>query len=304
MLKPWAEIVLAFCNILAICIASVSTLFKKVEFKRTLEDEKKKPGKTVLARLRAIRSVYNIAYYSILSALVISIVVLGLGVKWTLVFSGGNASATPFPEITPFPATIVPPIQNPNDVWLDEIDSILPRKRAFFVHAWNSYSPVEVGNTIYPHCIGVCIPKEAQDAYYDENSPDQQIHKEYIEYSLSNKYQYFQFDYGIDDCSFPADVEDESLCEFNIVVQSCNSTEFLKEHDNILFDSGWINYRCGIHSVQEIDVSGCEAIRITVTWRFYVRQNRPIAFNIAILNPILRVAKFNIDSTTKPDFIY
>lgn len=190
------------------------------------------------------------------------------------------------------------------DTWLDDMNSILPRERAFFIHSWNSYNPIEVGNTIYPHCIGVCIPKEAQEEYYEENSPDQQIHSEYIEYSLSNKYQTFEFDYGIDDCSFPDNVEEESLCEFNIVVQSCNSTEFLKEQDNILFDSGWINYRCGIHRAPEIDVSGCEALRITVTWRFFVRQDGPIAFNVVILNPILRVAKFNIDSTTKPDSIY
>ena len=211
---------------------------------------------------------------------------------------------SPIPSVTPFPVAIAPPIQNPNDAWLDDLDSILPRKRAFFVHAWDSYNPVEVGNTTYPHCIGVCIPKEAREKYYDKNSPDQQIHSEYIEYSLSNKYQTLQFDYGIDDCSFPDDVEEESLCEFNIVVQSCNSTEFLKDTDNILFDSGWINYRCGVHRVPEIDVSGCEALRITVTWRFYVRQEGPIAFNIAILNPILRVAKFNIKSTAKPDSIY
>ena len=246
------------------------------------------------------------AWYKHKTSIIIFIVIAAAGLE----IIGTLLRTIYIPPITPSPtptATEVPTGSPPpgiNDVWLDELDSILPRKRAFFVKAWNSYIPVEVGNTIYPHCIGVCIPKEVQEAYYEENSPDRQVHSEYIEYSLSNKYQSFQFDYGIDDCSFPDYVEEESLCEFNIVVQSCNSTEFLKEHDNVLFDSGWINYRCGIHRIPEIDVSGCEALRITVTWSFYVRQDRPLAFNIAILNPILRVEKFNIKSITKPDSIY
>lgn len=102
---------------------------------------------------------YYVAYYSVICAVVVSIVVLGFGVKWSLVFAGDDGRdivCSGSPVITPFPVIIVPPIKNLNDVWLDELDSILP---SVFCESMEQLSPVEVGNTIYPHCIGVCIQK-------------------------------------------------------------------------------------------------------------------------------------------------
>ena len=176
----------------------------------------------------------------------------------------------------------------PGNIKLEDLDPILPRPDSFFMREWDEYQPIQVNDIQYEHGIGVCIPAEDQDRYFDKNLPDEQIHSEYIEYLLSSQYKSFQFDYGIDDSSFPDGVEKEPLCHYKIVVQSCNSKEYLSSKQNILFDSDWVNYRSKVFPSTLMDVSNCEAIRITVYWKFVVRQSGPFAFNIAIINPILK----------------
>lgn len=213
------------------------------------------------------------------------------------------------PTTSPAVVMPLPVISNLNDAWLDELQPILPRSNSFFIHEWSKFDLIQVGDISYPHSIGVCIPWTDQIDYCRLNPPEEQEHNEYIEYLLSYKYKTFQFDFGIDNTSFPEDIEDACKCEFKVYVQSCNSKDYLGESENILYDSGWLNYRSSLQRSKLMDVSGCEAIRITVFWRFSVRQNGPIAFNLAVFNPILRATKSDqnlVNSEelhTKPDSI-
>lgn len=308
MFKPWAEIALLFCNILALCIAAISTLARRSEYQDALALEKKKPGKLVFARIRAIKSVYYIAIYSLIVAIIISAFLIGFGTDWKALRQK-KTSTQPTPTATPSIVTSVPIKSSVKDAWLDELDPILHKPRAFFIHEWSRYDLIQIEDTIYQHSIGICIPSDKLKAYCDRPPVGEILHNEYLEYRLSYKYKSFQFDYGIDDISFPEDVETASRCEYKIVVQSCNSKEYLGSTDNILYDSDWINYRSTVFRSTLIDVANSEAIRITVYWKFHLRTCGPIAFNIAIVNPILRGIKADTyisnpkRTQTKPDSI-
>ena len=218
---------------------------------------------------------------------VLLVLMLDIVVPIVITASTESTSETPTP-----PATPSAPISTQTvDAWLDELDPIIAKSSAFFLTNWNSFEPVQVESTPYIHSIGIRIPYETFVELIQNAPVEEQIHSEYIEYRLSNNYESFQFDYGIDDSSYSDEYESASMCEFKILVQSCDSQNYLGPDDNILFDSGWYNYRCTVHHSPLINVSGCEAIRITAIWKFYVRQNGPVAFNIAIVNPILRAAK-------------
>lgn len=309
MLKPWADIALVFFNILALCIAAVSTLSRRQEYQEALIVERKKPGSLFLARVRAIKSVFYIAIYSIFFAIIISAVIIGFGVDWKEVRKKDGAETSQSPTPSPNVVVSVPIKSSVQDSWLDDLDPILHKPRAFFYREWSKYDLIQIEDKPYPHSIGICIPADELKEYCDKGSSNEISHNEYLEYRLSYKYKSFQFDYGIDDISFPDDVETASRCEFKIVVQSCNSKEYLASEDNILYDSDWINYRSIIYRSALIDVSNCENIRITVHWKFYLRSCGPIAFNIAIINPILRGKKIDPNVSepssthTKPDSI-
>lgn len=195
------------------------------------------------------------------------------------------------PPYTP-PATPYAPASTWTvDAWLDELDPIIAKDNAFFLTNWNSFEPVQVESTPYIHSIGARIPYDKLVELIQNAPVEEQEHSEYLEYRLSRRYKSLQFDYGIDDSSYSNEYASASMCEFKIVVQSCDSQTYLGKDDNVLFDSDWINYRCTKHPSPSIDVSGSEAIRITVFWKFYVHQDEPIAFNVAIVNPFLRAAK-------------
>ena len=224
------------------------------------------------------------------------VVIISLAIDYAIIRFGTvetppvSASASVSPTFTPSP-TLDPAAQTVGISGynrLEDLDPILAKPDSFFMREWDEYHPIQVNSIKYAHCIGVCIPSKEQDRYSEENLPDEQIHSEYIEYLLPNQYKSFQFHYGIDDSSFPDGVEKEPLCHYKIVVQSCNSKEYLSSKQNILFDSDWVNYRSKVYPSTLMDVSNCEAIRVTVFWKFVVRQKDPFAFNIAIINPILK----------------
>jgi hypothetical protein len=52
-----------------------------------------------------------------------------------------------------------------------------------------------------------------------------------------------------------------------------------------------MNYRRTLRVSKDIDVSDVETIRLTVYWEFDVIQSKPLAFNVAIVNPILYTAE-------------
>ena len=195
-------------------------------------------------------------------------------------------------EINQAPITYWPIKRSAMDSWLDEMDGYVSHAGAFYMRDWNDYSPVRIKDQLYPHCIGVCIPFNKLEDYYSKANPDQQVHVEYIEYSLGYAYKTLQFDFGIDDRSYPDYLLSHLRCEFRIVVDSCDSKGFLRSDQIHLFDTDWLNYRCCARRTTEMDVSQCETVRVTVMWRFYVQQNGPIAFNMVIANPLLRAAKY------------
>ena len=219
------------------------------------------------------------------------------------------APATPSPSKTPFPMITPPILISIGDAWLDEIKPLLPRNKSVFINEWNHFDPIQVKGVKFPHSIGLCIPEAEQHSYFESASSTEEEHTEDIEYLLSYSYQSLQFDYGIDDLSFPDNLETACMCEYKIIVQACNSTEYFENDSDVLFESDWINYRSSIHRTPIINVSDCEAIRITVKWKFNIRTDGPIAFNIAIINPFLRGKKIGTtveeprDIITKPDSI-
>ncbi len=198
----------------------------------------------------------------------------------------------PSPCKTNAPITSWPIKRSAMDSWLDEIDGYVSHTGAFFMRDWDDYHPIKIKDQVYPHSIGICIPIESQNDYYARVNPDQLIHEEYIEYSLGYSYKTLQFDYAIDDITFPDASQGHPRCDFRIVVDSCSSSGYLFSDQEHLFDTDWLNYRCrcAVRS-PEMDISQCDTIRITVMWRFYMRQNGPISFNLAIMNPLLRAAR-------------
>ena len=230
---------------------------------------------------------FLVAFIVVIISLAIDYVIIRFGTVETPPVSA-SASVSPSSTPSPTPDPAGPTVGISGYDRLEDIDPILAKPDSFFMREWDEYHSITVDNVKYEHCIGVRIPLEDQDRYSEENLPDEQIHSEYIEYLLSNQYKTFRFYYGIDDSSFPEGVEKEPLCHYKIVVQSCNSKEYLGSEQNILFDSDWLNYRSKVYPSTIMDVSSCEAIRITVYWKFVVRQKDPFAFNIAIINPVLK----------------
>ncbi len=269
---------------------------------QTKKSEQIAPLRKVFEFLRAYK--YSIIIF--LSSVILIVLLNRLGrVETSPPSDQESVSIIPTPMIV----TSVPIKSSVKDAWLDELDPILHKPRAFFIHEWSRYDLIQIEDTIYQHSIGICIPSDKLKAYCDIPPVGEILHNEYLEYRLSYKYKSFQFDYGIDDISFPEDVETASRCEYKIVVQSCNSKEYLGSTDNILYDSDWINYRSTVFRSSLIDVANSEAIRITVYWKFHLRTCGPIAFNVAIVNPILRGIKADTyisnpkRTQTKPDSI-
>lgn len=231
---------------------------------------------------------YWVAFIIVIISLASDYAIIRFGTVETPPVSASASVSPAFtPSPTPDPATLTGGIAK--YIRLEDLDPIIAKPDSFFMREWDEFHPIQVNGKQYEHCIGVCIPLEEQDQYSEENLPDEQIHSEYVEYLLSKQYKTFRFDFGIDDSSFPDGVEKESFCHYEIIVQSCNSKEYLRSKQNILFDSDWVNYRSGVFPSTLMDVSDCEAIRITVYWKFIVRQKDPFAFNLAIIDPVLKV---------------
>ena len=304
MLDPWAEFIKDTINMIASISTYTALNAAQYQKHRAIETDRmdtvqrrvndKKPKKP--KPLSTFKTYFK--YYWVPFAIALG----GFSLISILYLFGGN---TPPPTATPTPAephsiALVVPIKNNNkDAWLDELDPILPREEAFCWYQWSTFDPIQVKKTSFQHCIGVSIPLNELNAY--NNNPQREIiHSEYIEYLLSYNYDTFQFDYGIDDLSFPDGIENACMCEYKIIVQSCNAKEYLGEDDNILFDSDWLNYRSILFRSTLMDVSKSESIRITIYWKFYIRQNGPSAFNIAIVNPILRVEKADTLASPAP----
>ena len=218
-----------------------------------------------------------------------------------------GASNASKPEITIYttPITSWPIKRSAKDRWLSEMEAKVSDNAAFYIDVWDEFDKVTVKKQVFPHSIGVRIPPIEQKRYRTKTGFGQLEHVEYIEYSLAFEYDTLQFDFGIDDLSFPKGVAEHPMCLFKIIVDVCDSESFYSSKQNHLFETDWLNDQCCLRRTPEIDVSGHESVRITIKWQFSPRDDGPIAFNLAIVNPILRAEKLrnHAISITKPDSI-
>ena len=287
-----------FWQILSATIAVASLLFAIIDrfnkpdlYERIKNEQRKKHTSYFIADIVACFIVYKKKMISTILTIVsaTTFVLLSTLLPDQPSIIDIQSTQTVAPTLTPSPTPTI--VIDPEDAWLDEVDPLLPRKDAFFRDRWNLFDSIAIDDVTYSHSIGVRIPEDDQLDYYKSNPPEQQTHSEYIEYPLSYKYKTLQFDYGIDDSSFPDDVECAPQCEFKIVVQSCKSDDYLESDEDILYQTQWLNYRRTLHQSDPVDVSNTETCRITVFWRFYVHQEKPLALNVAIVNPILFASK-------------
>ena len=203
------------------------------------------------------------------------------------------------------PVTSWPIKRSVKDSWLDEIDAKVSDYSAFFIDEWDGFDKVAIKHKMYPHSIGVKIPTEDQIRYRTKIGDGQLEHIEYIEYSLGFEYDTLQFDFGIDDLSFPKGIAKHPMCLFKIIVDVCDSESFYSSKQDHIFETDWLNDQCRLRRTPEMDVSGHESVRITIKWQFSPRDDGPMAFNLAIVNPILRAEKLrnSLTSNAKPDSI-
>lgn len=268
------------------------------------QNEKSSSSKT---KSRMMRFIHRFKYLLIILAIVI---ILIFGIEFIKELTDKNEpSLDPKPTILPLenqgPITSWPIKRSAKDRWLDEMDAKVSNYSAFFIDEWDGFDEVSIKHKKYPHSIGVKIPIEDLIRYRTKIGVGQLEHIEYIEYSLAFEYDTLQFDFGIDDLSFPKGVAEHPMCLFKIIVDVCDSESFYSSKQNHVFETDWLNDQCCLRRTSEMDVSGHESVRITIIWQFSPRDDGPMAFNLAIVNPILRAEKLrnSVISNTKPDSI-
>ena len=283
------QILSAILTVASFLLTIINHFNKPDLYDRIKKEQRRKHSSYFVADILACFIVYKMkmisAAISVISATAFVLLTTFLPSQTTIIDIQSTQTIAPTPSPTPMI------VIDADDAWLDEVDPVLPRKDAFYRNRWSLFDSIVIDDTVYPHSIGVCIPQEDQLDYFKDNPPEQQEHSEYIEYPLAYQYKTLQFDYGIDDSSFPDDVECAPQCEFKIVVQYCESDDYLESDENILYQTEWLNYRRTLHQSDPIDVSRTETCRITVYWRFYVHQEKPLALNVAIVNPILSAVR-------------
>ncbi len=279
MLTQWNAL-LNIILIISTIISVLAVIFnQKSIFKSTLNEERSRCRNRHLALLKAIFMVYKIPL------IVISISLLAI-------ISNCLLTKTDVPVLSPTNAQTHEPnlVQRDSAVYLDEFEPLLPRTEAVITQEWGPFEEISIDGVAYQHGIGFRIPQDAQENYYSNHNTERIQHVEFIEYQLDYSYKVLNFDYGIDDSSFPQNSDNDYQCVVWIVVQSIDSTKLQSADENILFQTDKMNYRRSLHNSGNIDVSGSEIIRIAVFWEFEVDQSKQLALNVAIANPILYTA--------------
>jgi hypothetical protein len=287
MLKPWASLAWDIITIAGGIGTLAAIIFApRPKIKDVASDLRVSLKSKFLTSILAFIIVFKVVIFVIVGTLVTL-----LTVRVTGTIPTPAPSITPPVSFTPSPKPTPTIIIGANDVWLDEFPPLLPRAEALKTNEWNSAQDITVSGETYPHSIGFCIPEDDRKKYYEYHDTERITHSEYIEYQLGYKYKTLRFDYGIDDSSFPDNVEYPPQSEFWIVIQTCNSEENLMSDENIVFQTNPLNYRRSLQSSGDIAVSGAEVIRITVFWEFDVISTKPLTFNVALINPILYAVK-------------
>lgn len=282
MLEPWAENLQIFIGLFG-AIGTIITIFvlPKPDFDEIFDDILEVIGSRFFSAVLAFLRVW---LYPLLAISISAILLLAINL-WGKV---EPPPPSPSPPLTPTPSiktTITPTLYR--EIKLYELPLLRVDEDAFFFQAWDQYEAIAINNVVYPQSIGVRIPEKAQEDYFENYNTLRKEHSALIEYSLAYKYKTLKFNYGIDDSSFPDDKSCVAQCHYWIVVQSCSAEDDHFEKDDLLFITNPLNYYQSLHSSGNIDVSGVEAVRITVYWEFDVIQTKPLAFNIAIINPTL-----------------
>ena len=286
MLKPGAENLITFIYTFGAFGTAISIFFlPRPEFADVYSSIFEVTGKKVISKILAFMRVWLYPIIVIVSTLVF-IIAINLWGKVEPPPPTPTPAPTPHETIAPPSATpSIPPW--PNKTKLVELTPLKMDEGAFFFGEWNQYESIIVNHVGYPQSIGVQIPKDAQDDYYERYNTLRKTHKAEIEYSLGYQYKTLMFFYGIDDRSFPDDLSCAPQCHFWIVVQSCSAEDDHFEKEDTLFKTEHLNYYHTLSSSGNIDVTGAEAVRITVFWEFDVIQSKPLALNIAIIDPTL-----------------
>lgn len=291
--KTLLTIITAIISVASFIITFINHFDKPDLYNRVKRELMEKHGKSFRTNITAFFLVYTGKFISAVVAIISAIAFVLI----LFFMPSGNRldaavlTASPTPTITPS-AKPSPAPTKINQARLDELTPLdMEPDAAFCFQQWAYLLPIKVNDVEYEHSIGIRIPTAVSEDYKKHHDSNREVYKAYVEYSLAYQYEKLSFNYGIDDSSFREDALCPPQCHFWIVVQSCSSEEELADDENIIFQTDSLNYRRSLHNSGDIDVSGAETIRITVYWEFDVIQSKPLAFNVAIINPILYAKK-------------
>lgn len=288
MIKHLLQIILGILTVVS-AVVSIKNLFDKNELYNKTRDALIKNSRS---KFRASTSAFFSVYKRVLKFIIGTFILGAAVVLIPEIFPDLTPDPDPTPSPTPRPTptiTITPTstiyLGEPDEK-LSDLDPIIPKPEAFYVNTWNLYKKIIVGDDPCPCSIGIRIPEEDLREYYKFHSRQRILHKESLEYSLGYKFENLVFNYGIDDSTFAGNDPSTPSGMCRIVMQYVPSNGFLKESDNIIFDSGWFNYHLTMRQ-GVVDLSNVETIRITASWVFDVDPAKDNFMNLAIVDPYL-----------------
>ncbi|MBA4347818.1 MAG: hypothetical protein C0413_03085 [Clostridiales bacterium] len=280
MLKPWANFGLNVLYIFAFAIAVIG-FFSNIEDFGPTYREYRKHHSIILSFLKAVIKVYGKFLLAIAVTAIVAMIVYRYGTIKERQSPATTPTLTPIIELTPT-------ISGIRETGLDDYPILNMKPDAAFVfHEWTRMYPIKVNYIEYEDSIGVRIPVEDKENYKKNHDTEREIFQAEIEYSLAYQFDVFQFQYGIDDNTFLEGGLCPPQCHFWIVVESCSSSANPDGKLVELYRTPEMNYRRTLEFSDPIDVSDVETLRLTIFWKFDVIQSKPLAFNVAIVNPTL-----------------
>lgn len=284
--KTFLSIVLAILTVASAIITFLNHFNKPELYKKTKAEYRQKYASRAIADFFAFFKVYTA---KLLSAIVA--VISASGFVLILVFMPPNNSKVTIelkPTPTPQPTPTITIVSDPSRIYLGEVRPLnIDPDEAFVFNGWTDLYPIKVNDVEFDHSLGVRIPEDVCKDFKDNYDTERKDFDASIEYSLDYKYDKIRFKYGIDDSSFLDAGLCPPQCNFWIVLESCSSDANSEEPPKEIFKSDRMNYRRPLQDSREVDVSDIETLRLTVFWEFDVMKSKPLAFNVAIVNPTL-----------------
>jgi hypothetical protein len=286
MLKPWAEIGLAIIYLFGFSITVVGFSLEIKKFLPVYRNARKQHG-ILVSFFKSVFEVFGRLLAAILVTAFIAVTFYVFGTIKPPPDTPPKPTITPTNKLSPSPTSTVL-----KETKLDDY-SILSKRpdEAFVFQQWTDLYPIKINNIEYENSIGVRVPAEACEYFKNNHDTQRKDYNASIEYSLAYQFDTLRFQYGIDDNTFREDGLYPPQCHFWIIVESCGSDADSDEKPVELYRTDRMNYRRTLRVSKDIDVSDVETIRLTVYWEFDVIQSKPLAFNVAIVNPILYTAE-------------